>query len=200
VRFTLVILILSAAAGSATADPAGIPLPGLAGDYAYAGLGSGDPNSRQMVFRFPAEVEDFSGLKMRLVGLWEQHGTYEVVRQVGGIAYRDTLPFLAGIQLTLTTEEMGGDVFWGREPQPWGAMDGWEQELVFCCPNRPLQAGDAALLLGRTVTAELTLVGVPDPEQVVEDAWGRLDEVSLVLDGAVPVDSEPWGAVKALYR
>jgi hypothetical protein len=191
----LLLLITTAALAETT-----IPLPDLAGEYAYNGAELSAPNERQMEIRFPDDVVGFEGLRMKLTGEWDLRGTYETLREVGGIVYRDTLPFAAGIQLVLTTPGMGDDVFWAREYHPVGSMDGWEEEFAFCCPNRAILPEDAPLLLGRDVTASLTLVGVAEPERVVVEPAGRLDEVLLILDGAVPVEPHSWGALKALFR
>lgn len=196
----LVAILVILAACPAQADTFDLGLPDLAGEYAYIGADPGAPAGRQMVATFTPGIVGFEGMRMRLFGVWEQQGEYEVVREVDGIAYRDTLPFVAGLQMVLTTPEMGDDVFWARIHHPLGPMEGWEAEFLFCCPDRPVQPADAALLVGKQVTIDLYLVGVPLPEIVVVEPRGRLDEVYLVFDGAIPTTPGTWGGVKALYR
>lgn len=197
----LIIAILFLLAGCpAQAESFEIGLSGLAGEYAYLGADPEAPQGRQMVVTFSPGFVGFESIRLKIFGVWEQQGEYEVVREVGGIAYRDTLPFIASFQMVLTTPDMGDDVFWARIPEPWGTMEGWESGFLYCCPNRQIQPDDAALLVGQEVTIQFYLLEIIRPEDMVVEPMGRLDEVYLVFEGAVPVASGTWGGVKALYR
>lgn len=188
-----VLLVISCIACPAAAID--VPLSGLTGGYEYSPTMSPDfgyQTSRSIDFTIPDDVASIEQVTAVISGQW-----------VAGVAMCDiddpfAAPLMPELMLEISSDAFPGDFFSAGFMLAEGQFTDLTASFMSCCPMGVLGFDQ---LLGADLHARLSpsigLVGMCWP---TVDTYGVLDDVRLVLTGAVPAGRSDWGGIKALYR
>ena len=177
-----------AAVVPATAQDYVIPLPELTGYYHYHWSEQSDDHFKETVITLDLDIVSIPSMVFRVAGDWYA-GTQFCENQ--GVIPADT-----GLVMFLRAPSIDGYEYADIWEMESGAIDTISRPFGGAWPPDNFD-----FLVGETIEIKLQIdayvLGVCTP---IEDAWATLDEVELILEGAVPVRWSSWSSIKSVYR